>query len=75
MELVKGPQWENQKKSKRRLLGYAVVRMNGLSGKKYWQTYDGDGRNEVTYSGGQPLTFPLDGVQVGIRIELLAPEE
>jgi len=60
---------------KRELLGYAEVREDHLSGKKFWQTYDGDGKNEVTYSGGQPLIFPVEGVQVGVRIELYAPEE
>ena len=74
-ELSQRLQQENQKKGKRELLSYAEVRKDGLSGKKFWQTYGGDGKNEVTYSGGQPLVFPVDGIQVGVRVELLSPEE
>ena len=65
----------NQRKGKHELLGYAIVRMNGLTGKKFWQAYDGDGKNEVSYSAGQPLSFPLDNIQVGVKIELFTPGE
>lgn len=66
---------ETRKKGKRRLLGYAEVKKDDISGKQFWQTYDGDGKNEVIYSAGQPLEFRAEFLQIGVRIELFAPEE
>ncbi len=62
-------------KKSRRLISYAVLTKDRFSQKKFWVTFDGSGENEVAYSGGRPLLFPPEGLEVGTRIDLLSPEE
>jgi hypothetical protein len=57
------------------LIGFALIRKDDFSGKKYWVTWDGEGKNEAVFSAGQALTFPPDELQIGTRIRLLPPEE
>jgi len=57
------------------LLGYAIIKKDNLTGKKMWVSYNGEGKDEVTFSAGQPLTFPPEELQVGTKIELFAPEK
>lgn len=68
-------QVQQKKASNTNLIGYAILKKDGLTGKKYWVSWDGEGHNEVTFSGGQPLVFLPEGCQVGVRVELLAPKE
>ena len=75
LEFIQRIQQESPKKNKSNLLGYAVLRKDEFTGKKFWQTYDESGYNEVTFSAGQALAFPPEEMQVGIKIELFAPEE
>jgi len=56
------------------LLGYAIVKKDNLTGKKMWVSYNGEGKDEVIFSAGQPLTFPPEELQVGTKIELFTPE-
>ena len=57
------------------MVGSAILKKDNFTGKKYWVTYDGEGDNEATFSGGQPLIFPPDELQIGTVIHLLPPEE
>jgi len=57
------------------MIGSAILKKDNFTGKKYWVTVDGEGGNEVTFSGGQPLMFPPDGLQIGTMVHLLPPEE
>ena len=57
------------------VIGTAILRRDMFTGKKFWVTWDEDGHNEVTFSAGQPLSFPPDGLQVGTRIHFLPPEK
>lgn len=57
------------------MIGSAIVKKDNFTGKKFWVSCDGEGDNEVTFSGGQPLMFPPDGLQIGTIVHLLPPEE
>ena len=66
----------NRKKPRQEeMIGTAILKRDKFTGKKFWVTWDGEGHNEATFSGGQPLTFPPDGLLVGTRVHLLPPEE
>ena len=60
--------------SQRKLIGLARLEKDDLSGKKYWVSWDGEGNSEVTFSGGQPLVFPPNQLQIGTSVRLLSPE-
>lgn len=57
------------------VIGAAVLKRDNLTGKKFWTTWDGEGQNEVIFSAGQPLMFPIEELQVGTRIHLISPEK
>jgi len=57
------------------LIGSALLKKDDISGKKFWVSWDGEGNNEVAFSGRQPLIFPPEQLQVGTVIHLLPPEE
>lgn len=63
------------KKTKDNIFGRALLQKDDLTGKKYWSTWDGKGKNEVVFSAGQALSFPPDELQVGTGIHLIAPKE
>jgi len=56
-------------------MGSAILKKDNLSGKKFWVSWDGEGNNEVAFSGGQPLVFPPEHLQIGTKVYLLPPEE
>jgi len=71
---------QNQSRIKKRsfqrvIIGSAVLKKDHLTGKKFWVSWDGQGNSEVTFSGGQPLVFPPEQLQIGTTIQLLSPEE
>ena len=61
--------------SREEIIGTAILKRDNFTGKKYWTTWDGEGRNEATFSASQPLTFLPEVLQVGTRIHLLPPEK
>jgi len=67
--------WKKKKKNSQKLMGSAILKKDNLSGKKFWVSWDGEGNNEVAFSGGQPLVFPPEHLQIGTKVYLLPPEE
>jgi len=57
------------------LIGSAILKKDNFKGKRYWVTWDGEGNNEVAFSGGQPLIFPPEQLQIGTKLHLIPPEE
>lgn len=57
------------------IFGRALLQKDKLTGKKYWSTWDGEGKNEIIFSAGQALSFPPDELQIGTQIHLIAPKE
>lgn len=57
------------------MIGYALLKKDSLTGKKYWISWAGKGDNEVTFDEGSPLVFPPDTLQIGTRVHLLPPKE
>jgi len=74
LEVVQNPP-SKKEDSKERLIGFALLKKDDFTGKKYWSTWDGDGGNEIIFSAGQALTFPPNELQIGTRIHFLPPEE
>lgn len=56
-------------------IGTAILRKDSFTGKKYWTTWKEDSQSEVTFSAGQPLMFPPEGLRIGVRVHLLPPED
>lgn len=57
------------------MIGIALLKKDSISGKKYWDTWDGEGRNEVIFNADEPLMFPPEELQVGTMVHLLPPEK
>jgi len=63
-------------KPKMKLIGYAILIKDDISGMKMWATFNGDGEAHTNLSPQQPLVFPTHGnIQLGTRIDWLVPEE
>ena len=56
-------------------MGSAIVKKDSFSGKKSWCSWDGEGLDEVSFSGGQPLMLPPEQFLTGTVVQLIPPEE
>lgn len=68
---------QRRNRSKRgEFLGYALVQRDGLTQKNYWETFNADGHDAASFSGGQPLSMldPKD-LPIGTRIDLYVPRD
>lgn len=74
-ELIQRLSNSSQVSKESNLLGRALLKKDGLTGKKYWVSWGEDGREEVIFSAGQPLVFPPEGMQEGVEIKLCRPKK
>jgi len=49
-------------------IGYAVLRKDEITGKKYWETWDGEGENKIIFELEEPLILPPGGLPIGTMI-------
>lgn len=75
LEVVQNQNRRKKQSSQRKLIGSALLKKDDFSGKKFWVSWDGEGNNEAAFSGGQPLVFPPEHLQIGTVIHWFSPEE
>jgi hypothetical protein len=63
-----------QPPEKGKLLGYAILTKDDITGFNHWSTYNMEGGDLTNLSPEQPIVVPTT-MQLGMRVELYAPEE
>jgi hypothetical protein len=57
------------------MMGRAILKKDVFTQKKYWVSWGANDNNEVSFSAGQPLVFPPEGLPIGTEVYLLPPKD